>query len=38
MWVEGNNCGHGADHARALDDRAHDQLMAQMQAIKHSEG
>src|ERR1044072_2135718 len=38
MRIESDHCRHGADLARTLSDGAHDQLMAQVQTVKHSEG
>jgi hypothetical protein len=37
MGIKRNDGRHGTNRACALNDSLHDQLMAHMQAVKHSE-
>src|SRR5712692_4505922 len=37
MRLESNHGGHRADGARALNHRLHDQLMTEVQTVKHAE-
>jgi hypothetical protein len=37
MRIERDYCGHRAGSTRTLDDRAHDQLVTEMQTVKDTE-